>query len=560
MVKYNMVEKILYLCKIVVFVGILAAFGVLVAHKIDLITADLGRHIANGNILVNGTSEQRQGVLYTNYYSYTEPDRGFVNHHWGSGVVLYAVYELGGFAGVSIFFVLLCEATFALFYSLAIKKGGWLLATALALLFMPLMASRAEVRPEVFTYLFSGIFIWVLTGIASPLNASSKAGVKLESSRKWVILLPIIMLLWVNLHIGFVFGFFILGIFFLEAAARYIYHKSRGREIYGMAKIGVACFVAALANPAFFKGVIYPFQIFRQYGYMIVENQSIAFLEKLGITSTLNFGLYKAALAIAALSVIAVFAKWVICRLRLAEAGEFFTSGTISGNVIMIVFGILGYLGIRHFPSFAFLAMPVIAGNIYTLFQGKYLSWSNISLNWQKAVLYPLAVFVLLIGMSRVYNQILLFKPVTGLGLLPGVAKAAEFYEERKIRGPMFNNYDIGGYAIFSLGLKDKVFVDNRPEAYSVDFFEQIYKPMQTDNNIWEEQDDKYKFNSILFSHRDYTPWGQQFLQNRLQDSKWAVVYVDSYVIIMLKRNEQNKGIINKFEIAKRQFGIEESP
>jgi hypothetical protein len=137
---------------------------------------------------------------------------------------------------------------------------------------------------------------------------------------------------------------------------------------------------------------------------------------------------------------------------------------------------------------------------------------------------------------------------------LPGVNASAEFFKEQNIKGPIFNDYDIGGYLIFNL-YPEKVFVDNRPEAYTVDFFEN-YKLMQTDSLKWKEMDEKYQFNSIFFSHRDYTPWAQAFLISRIQDSTWAPVFVDGYNIIFLKRNEQNKEIITKYEIPKSRFGI----
>ncbi len=351
-------KMVIRIIKIAIFLGVLAAFGFLVSRKIDLITADLGRHIVNGYTILHGSNTERQEVLYSNYYSYTEPQRVFVNHHWGSGVLFYWVHQLAGFVGVSVFFVLLCLLTFALYYAWAIQKGGWLVATALAILLMPLMASRAEVRPEVFTYLFSGIYLIALNH--AEFNAEKRGNRKL-----W--LLPAVMLVWVNLHIGFIFGFFILGIFGLVRLGQdlrlRIIDKSKpvfSREFIILFKIGLVCLVAALVNPWFIKGVLYPFQIFRNYGYMIVENQSVRFLEKLSVTSTLNFGLYKIALVVAGASMVVASVLWL--RRRKA-AGV----GSIAENAIVVVFGVLGYLGIRHFPSFAFLALPVVAGNLAAL-------------------------------------------------------------------------------------------------------------------------------------------------------------------------------------------------
>jgi len=58
------------------------------------------------------------------------------------------------------------------------------------------------------------------------------------------------------------------------------------------------------------------------------------------------------------------------------------------------------------------------------------------------------------------------------------------FFKENNLQGPIFNNYDIGGYLIFNLFPQEKVFVDNRPETYSSEFFQEDYIPMQEDYDI----------------------------------------------------------------------------
>src|SRR5947199_72061 len=87
----------LKVAKVIIGVCIFAWFGVLLSHRIDLTTADLGRHITNGSILLHGSWTDKHEVLYTNFYSYTLPDQPFINHHWLSGVVFYFVYRISGF-------------------------------------------------------------------------------------------------------------------------------------------------------------------------------------------------------------------------------------------------------------------------------------------------------------------------------------------------------------------------------------------------------------------------------------------------------------------------------
>ncbi|MBL8012248.1 MAG: hypothetical protein JNN05_00225, partial [Candidatus Omnitrophica bacterium] len=117
-------------------------------------------------------------------------------------------------------------------------------------------------------------------------------------------------------------------------------------------------------------------------------------------------------------------------------------------------------------------------------------------------------------------------------------------------------NYDIGGYLIFYLYPRIKVFVDNRPEVYTISFFRDKYIPMQENNDVWKKMDGQYGFNMIIFYRHDLTPWGQNFLVSRIQDSQWAPVFVDMFCIIFLKRNEQNHSVIERFELPRNMFAV----
>lgn len=142
----------------------------------------------------------------------------------------------------------------------------------------------------------------------------------------------------------------------------------------------------------------------------------------------------------------------------------------------------------------------------------------------------------------------------TGFGLQNNNTKAAEFFLKEEIKGPVFNNYDSGGYLIYFLYPAQKVFVDNRPEAYPAKFFQEVYIPVQENDIKWQELEGKEKFNSIFFYRHDLTPWGQNFLINRIKDSSWVPIYVDDWSIIFVKRKEENKEIIKRYELPKDMF------
>jgi len=133
----------------VALAALLFLYGSFLARDVNLVTADVGRHIKNGEALLQGENS----VLKTNFYSYTQPDFPTTNHHWGSGVIFYLIWRTFGFGGLHVFFIILSLAAFSILFWFTQKRAGPGLAALAALLAIPLIVERVEIRPEVFSYL-----------------------------------------------------------------------------------------------------------------------------------------------------------------------------------------------------------------------------------------------------------------------------------------------------------------------------------------------------------------------------------------------------------------------
>jgi hypothetical protein len=228
-----------------------------------------------------------------------------------------------------------------------------------------------------------------------------------------------------------------------------------------------------------------------------------------------------------------------------------FRSISVSNLVISGVFAVMGWFAVRNISIYGFFALPAIAGNIQAALSKEALA-SNRFKTASLAVSFLVIIACFSLHLNSDYFSFYNF----GIGQIPGEPAAAEFFEKENIKGPVFNNYDIGGYLIYYLYPAEKVFVDNRPEAYPKVFFENEYVPMQENNALFVEKEKQYKFNAILFSLYDLTSWGQGFLIQKVNDPEWAPVYVDNFAIIFVKRNASNRQIIQKYEIPKNRFSV----
>lgn len=496
---------------------VLAFYAIFLMHKINLVTADLGRHIQNGKIIFENAS-----VLWTNFYSYTNPDFAVLNHHWGSGVIFYGLWRFFGFVGVEFFFIGISLAVLWLFFMVVKKYVGIALAALVSGAVVLLLAERTEIRPEVFSYLFAAIVFFLLVRFRdTPDN---------QKYIRALYLIPLMEILWVNTHIYFILGPVITGTFLVESL---FVNRSLTKKLLN---ILLLTSLATLVNPFGIYGVVEVFTIFKNYGYLLVENQSVWFLERvLGPRPGLT--IFKIASSLTAASfLVPVFRK----QWRKIE---------ISSALFALGFGGMAWFATRNIALFGFFAIVVVSSNLKNFFQ----ELSDMEKRYLEIFTFLALVVMIVIFTSNGLQKYFPYWRSGGLGLEEANSAAIDFWKREGLKGPIFNNYDIGGYLIFHLYPQEKVFVDNRPEAYPVEFFQKIYIPMQQNAEVWKEMDDKYHFNAIIFSHQDATPWGQEFLKVRLGDSVWAPVFLDNYVIIFLKRNAGNLPIINKFELNIRQ-------
>lgn len=523
--------------RIAIFFGLLVLVVVVFSQKINFTAVDLGRHLENGKVVWSDSQ-----VLFKNLYSYTEPDTPFINHHWLVGVIYYAVYLVGGFNLLSIFNVLLALITFILAFKMAKKKTNFYVVALLSVPSIFLMSERVEIRPEIFSYLFI-ILTWFILERAD----------ERKNYRMLYWLFPL-FLFWVNIHSYFFLGLALVG---FKAAEKFLpafiekvgNFKERFKSAIIASRVWLvslgAIILTCLLNPNFIKGFLYPFNIFKEYGYEVAESKSIFYLKHLTTNNNYNFPLFEMLLAF----------------LIFSFAVRFFFSKKIKLSEIFIgvLFSVLALFAVRNLSIFSLVALVLISANLaYPLdFLNKKISTIKYSIKndlKEKIKLYVSVALILLIAGGAIY---LVFdakdaghfiKNSLGWNLSQGSEDSINFFKDNKLSGPIFNNYDLGSALDFWLYPTEKVFVDNRPEAFTNNFFSEVYRPMQLDYGKWREYDEKYQFKVIYFSYTDSTPWAQTFL-NQTIDQDWNLVYFDRYTVIFLNNKRNDVGMLNKLSL-----------
>jgi hypothetical protein len=299
--------------------------------------------------------------------------------------------------------------------------------------------------------------------------------------------------------------------------------------------IAAASAVAGCVNPAGLKGLLYPLNIFRNYAYSIEENQSL-FIRLHDANPQWPLTLFAWLLVLAAVIVL-------VRRLVMKEFRSRLADLLLLGSA-----AVLAVSAVRNVPVFALLMIPLLAELLHDVIREKGLAGAL------STRLPAAGLFVIGLGFCWTRHQDRERGGVFGLGLRNGVTAAADFMRANGVTGPIFNDFNNGGYLIFYFFHPERIFIDNRPEAYPAGLFE-LHKSMEADDKVWREQDEKYHFNAIVYSLQfNNAPETERFLLARVRDPEWAPVFADNFNMIYVRRTERNAAAIKAHELPRSMF------
>lgn len=497
MIQYNRyMNRIPKLVLVVLFFILL--FSATATTSIDF-TQDLGRHLKLGEIIIHTGR-----IPSTNLFSYTYPQFSFINHHWLSEVIFYVLYHNIHPFSLIVLKTLFVLAAFFFVIQTARNKSNIVSAILSTLVYFPLFLDRNYIRPELFGYLFYAIFIYFLV-VRKRLNV-------------YFFIIPFILLWWVNMHISFIFGI-VIGC--CICISMYIDLVKRGKPIKKLL-IFASSFLIVCINPHGIKGALYPFNIFGNYGYPIVENQNIFFLSERISNQLISYFFIISPIIV--VTIIFLFSRKKILE-GLLLAGMFFIS----------------ILQIRHFPFLVLTAIPFTAWTCNSMF----LYVKKIIKNQYFDRYYNFIILLLcfIIGFSSFfffdnsYYKTFDIDKRFGFGYVEENEKeATDFILNHHLKENIFNNFDIGGYLAYRLYPTYRLFVDNRPEAYPSSFFQETYIRMQEDEKLQNDIFAKYHIQTIILGHPEQASWAQTFLSRIQEDKNWKLVFLNSHFIIFTRK------------------------
>ena len=167
------------------------------------------------------------------HFSYTAQGQPWI-YPVGGSLLFYGLWLIGGYALLSWFAASATAATTAL-----LLRNGSVISAVLTALAIPLIAVRTGVRADLFTTLLSAAYLALLWRYH-----------KTSRARLW--LLPVLMILWVNAHLGFFLGLGLIGGYILVEGLEFFWPDRRRAAAERLWRAGpwfVVTAAATVVNP-----------------------------------------------------------------------------------------------------------------------------------------------------------------------------------------------------------------------------------------------------------------------------------------------------------------------
>jgi len=203
--------------------------------------AGIGWPICTGELVLHSHTIPR-----VDPFSSTMHGQPWYAWEWLYDVAVGLIHHFAGLNGVVFFTAFLIALTFVLVFRMAVARGAGL-PIAFIMLLLAVFASSIHflARPHVLSWLFTLIAFWLLETLEA------------RGDQRVLFWMPILILVWVNLHGGFLVAFVMQGAYLVGAwASKSGDIQDQGeawRRIRALLQTGLLMLVASFANPYGYK-------------------------------------------------------------------------------------------------------------------------------------------------------------------------------------------------------------------------------------------------------------------------------------------------------------------
>ena len=563
-----MIQRNLVIKGILFFLLFAFALG---AFMGDVRNPDFWWHLATGKWIVeNGRLPDEDPFSFTTLQKdpYTPVDRVrfILTQYWLAQAIMYKVFALWGFAGISIFRALIVTLTVAVI-GLVLRRHKIHSILILVLLFPAIfvfMGYTGE-RPQIFSFLFAAILLYLLERCRSSEPGPPEADRSLEPQtsryplptyRYTFVAIPFLMALWANLHGGYIYGIVIILIYISSGWLNIFIARLKGKRELSIelrtpnsrpgespeatepkthilfTVVGTVAIAATFINPNSYHGIIDHFRYQPSISYSYISEWMPTY--KIYEQMTIYFGM---------LIVLTIAIAADIIRRKRAD----------STHILLFIFnGALSLSAVRFVPFFVITGSFLLGIYLNPFFAGKTFEKKK----WLEGASLTV-IFLAVMGSAFVSKKVSLerlYRTGVSYGYRTGASYerypygAVNFLRQLPPKR-IFNHYSWGGYLIWTLYPESKVFIDSR--ALNQDIFIQYVEVITAGASGWISGYPKWK--GILDGYRiDYillSPKDILIIFELVNSQDWRLIYADNAALLFIRSGEEFRDVIRTYNL-----------
>jgi len=433
------------------------------------------------------------------HFSYTAQGQAWI-YPVGGGLLFYGLWLIGGYASLSWFAALATAATTAL-----LLRRGSVISVALTALAVPLIAARTGVRADMFTTVLSAAYLSLLWRYH-----------RTDQARLWM--LPVLMILWVNAHLGFIVGLGLIGGYALVESLEFFWPERRQAAAGRLRQAGpwfIMTAAATVLNPFGFE--IYS-AVFRQ---LTAPQLDLMWEWKPVPINWSTVSLIGSPISGDGARVLVMISA-VATALVATSRKQFGAAVLLLGTAIAAV---------QHVRSEALLAIVtvIVGGSVLDGIKMPIGRWARPA----TAALLAVALTSLLIDMGA--RKV----PLLGTWLSREYPEGAISFIERERIPPQILATRFGSYFTWRLWPKYLDYSDARTIPFGPAILEQLgwLAALPPEAPAWQRVTERYDINTILAVRG---PLGFR-LPEFCASSRWIPVYLDEVSAVFVRRRPENE-------------------
>lgn len=498
---------------------------------------DFWWHLASGKWMFehqNLMADDPFSVAYNFPVDHTHPRKAFVLHqYWLAQIIMYVFYLLAGLKGVIVLRAFLLTSMFVFQYLVLRREGvGRLIALLFIAVSVKVVVDEIHYigdKPQIWTSVFSAVVVFLLAGV--------------RNGNKWsYIILPLLMLLWANMHGGFILGDVTI---FLYAVGTMVAGQAK-RPFY---LVGLISILISGVNPggfdAFFQAISWQSP---EALKIISENRSI--LEHGSL-----MGMVRGLPVFATL----VFFSLVVLLMNF----QFIRKRPELVLIYLLAFG-MGITSIRFIFFFVFMATLLTSVNLADM--GPRFSASlNVWISSRLARVIPaLAGIIVILFVFQYLSKGVAISAIKSEQPYRAECRGAvDFIKSHGLKGNMLNDYNVGGYIIWRLWPDIRVFIDGRilyTHVFSifritVNFPLTPFAPNDPTPTYTVMLDGNNVDLVVMPGCDKISGTLITLIRELVRDEKWALVYADSETLVFLRNKPEYRQFIAGYALPKSVAG-----